>query len=240
MIKLFKTYNKAKDVFVRPKLKVNVGLWKNMGNLPMWKHGKIIKLAKYMNYYIPQSTVNIKTYNSGDLKSDGTIAKYNEYTISKHKIPEKAINGVWKRDIRKKLRKYGLGWLKPQYTLPIWLSFYVFNWDVMYKWKYDSIRYEFPPQFTLVFFGFAISFTLKPILEDENDSDDHYWESLLSFLYQKECNKSVTDTLNFCGQWWTYKDNKRIKFFQLRKIHIKPEYHDEYDKAINKYNKNNK
>jgi hypothetical protein len=237
MINLYKTYNKAKDIFVKPKLKISFGLWNNVGLLPVWRSGNVIRLGKLSQYYIPSNTTYYKKYNAGDTKEDGSVTEYAVYEMSRHKIPEDAKNGVWKREVRKKLRKIGLGWLKPQYVLPKWLSFHVFNWDVFYKWKYDSIRFEYPPQFTIVFFGLALNFTLKPILEDENDSDDHYWESLLSFLYQKECNKNVTDTLNFCGQWTTYKNGKEINFFQLRKSHLKPEYHEEYNKALKKYNR---
>lgn len=237
MINLFKTYNKAKEVFVRPKIKFSIGLWKNMSGLPMWRSGNVIRIAKYYQFYIPNNRSHIKKYNAGDIKEDGTIAKYNECITSTHKMPKNAEHGVWKRDIRKKLRRYGLGWIKPQYVLPTWLSFYIFNWDVFYKWKYDSIRFEYPPQFTIVFFGFALNFTLEPLLEDENDSQDHYWESLLSFLYQPECNNNIKDTVKYCGQWSTYKNNKEIKFFQLRKTHIKPEFYVQYNKGVKEYNK---
>ena len=132
MFNLFKTYNKVKDVFIRPKVVFKFGLWKNMSGLPMWRRGPIIRIANYSQYYTPNSVNYIKTYNAGDIKSDGTVAKYDEYIQSNHELPEESKCGVWKRHIRIKLRKYGLGWLKPQYILPIWLSFYIFDWDVMY------------------------------------------------------------------------------------------------------------
>ena len=34
----------------------------------------------------------------------------------------------------------------------------------------------------------------------------------------------------------TFKDDEEIKYFQLRKTHIKPEYHQEYDEAVLTYN----
>ena len=175
MIKLFRTYNKVKDVFVRPKMKFYFGLWKNSSGLPFWRCGNIINL-----------------------------------------------------------KKYGLGCLKPQIILPTWLSFYIFNYDVVYKWKYDDIRYEFPPQFTIVFFGLAFQIKLQAPLEDEYDMEDHYWESLLNYLYNPECKYDIKKTLIYCGEWGDL-DEHNIHF-QLRKSHIQEKYYEEYEIGIKEYN----
>lgn len=237
MIELYKTYNKAKDMFVKPKLKVKFGLWKNMSGLPVWRRGPQIFLAKHHQYYTPKSWQHYVVEKAGNQRVDGTVVKYDSIGTSKHKLPKDCNGPVWRRDIRKKLRKWGLGWLKPMYTLPLWLSFYCFNWDVIYKWKYDTIRYEYPPQFTLVFFGIALSFTLEPPIEEEFDMVDWYWESLLSYLYQEECEKNLEKTLHFCGKWEHSREYGKFttSTFQLKKHYIKPQYHDEYDKAVNTY-----
>ena len=238
MFNLFKTYNKAKEVFVRPKIKWSFGLWKNSIGLPVWRRGNRIVLAKTQHYYYPSNVAIIKLYDAGDIKKDGTIAKHGTYIRSYHKLPKGSNLGVWNRNIRTKLRKYGFGWLKPIYVLPLWLSFYIFDFDVIYKWKYDDICFEFPPQFTIVFFGFEISLFLFPKKEDKYDNQYHYWESLLSFLYQKECDRNISKTLKFCGCWETFEGNETKEYFQLRKTHIKKQYHEEYDKAVEEYNKN--
>lgn len=243
MIDLFKTYNKAKDVFVRPKIRVHFGLWRKSPGLPVWRRGPWLTLGKEGQFYRPNPTVSIKTNSAGDIRPDGTVVKYNEYNIKRHKLPPGCELGVWRRDIRKKLRKWGLGWLRPEYILPACFAFHIFNYDVLYKWKYDDVRYEFPPQFTIVFFGLSLTLTLKPQLEDEFDDDSHYWESLLSYLYQEECEKDIKKTLKYCGQWTSYKpgDNSyKTKHFQLRKTHIKPKYHKEYDDAVQEYCATNK
>lgn len=162
MFNIYKTYNKAKEVFVKPRLKISFGLWKHMPGLPLYRYPNRI-----------------------------------------------------------------LG-----YNLPLWLSFHFFDYDVMYKWKCDTIRFEYPPQITIVFFGFAIHLVLKPILEDKDDYDDFYWDSLLSYLYQPECERNITKTLNYCGKWG---EPDKSNFFQLRKTHINPEYHEEYDMAVTNY-----
>lgn len=241
MFNLFKTYNKVKDVFVRPKIKFRIGLWKKMCGLPMWRRGKIIRIAKPHQYHIPKDFVYIKQYNAGDTMKDGTIINYNRYVRIKHKLPNGVKGCVWNHNIRKKLRRCGLDWIKPYYVLPHWLAFHIFDLDVISKWKEDEIVYEFSPQFTIVFFGIAFHVTLQVPLEDEYDCEEHYWDSLLCFLYQKECNQNITDTLNFCGKWNSYKaDEEDMTYFQLRKSHIKPEYHEEYDMAVLNYNDNKK
>ena len=71
---------------------------------------------------------------------------------------------------------------KPTYVLPMWLSFYKFNHGMMWKTKWGEYRYEFPPQFTLVFFGLSISFWLKS--PKEAICDEYYWEPIL--IYNNE------------------------------------------------------
>lgn len=82
---------------------------------------------------------------------------------------------------------------KPMYILPIWLSFYIFNYDIWFKvkWEPDDYRYEFPASFTIVFFGLAISITA--------DEDCLYWESILTYLHYKGDIKKTCD----CMGIWT-------------------------------------
>ena len=174
MFKLYKTYNTAKNVFVKPKLVLKIGFWRNMEGLPFSRHGNIIRLTKY-GYYYPNNCVTVKSNDS----------RFRSYF---HKLPKGCENGVWFRNIRKNLRKFRLGWLKPVYELPLYLSFYIFDFDVCYKLKYDEFRYEFPPQFTIVFFGISLSFWLNAPEETYNPiwSNCSYWESMLWYL--NECD----------------------------------------------------
>jgi hypothetical protein len=123
-----------------------------------------------------------------------------------HKLPGGLNPGniVWKRDIRKKLRKWGLSWIKPQYQLPIWLSFYIFNHDVGWKTKWGDTRYEWPPQFTIVFFGLAFSIWVKaPECKEEHSHDDGYWEGIIDYGFYK--NKEDFDPVRFIkGQGWMH------------------------------------
>lgn len=239
MFDLYKTYNKAKDVFVRPKLKVSFGRWRKMSGLPVWRRGYFLTIAKSHQYYYPHFYVHYAKEKKGSIREDGSVVKYDVMGLSQHRLPNGNVDVAWRSDIRRKLRKWGLGWLKPRYELPIWLYFNCFDYDVIYKWKYDDIRFEYPPQFTLVFFGLALSFTLVTPTEGEFDMQDWYWESLLSYLYQDECEQDISKTLNFCGQWDHSREYGKIKekTFQLKKHYLKPEHHAEYDEAVKNYKK---
>lgn len=145
MIKLYNTYREVKDVFVKPKLKVYFGLWKNDPNLPVWRDE----------------------------------------------------------------------------------SFHIFNFDVMYKPKWEEWRYEFPPQFTIVAFGLSLTFTLHCPINDKYSSDDHYWECILEYLYGRS-NKSIINTLLNSGIW----TGSGQKYHQLRREYLKKEYQEQYDTAL--------
>lgn len=244
MIKLYKTYNKAKDIFVKPKLHWCFGKWNHDPCLPVWRRGPIWRIGgssykENAKCYQIYNQVPIKTHSCGDLKSDRTTYQYDYYETSIHKLPGnlKAWDTVWKRKYRKLFRKFGLKIAKAYIQFPIWLSFHIFNRDVMWKTKWDDydFRYEFPPQFTIVLFGWALSFWLYPEIKNKDtESADHYWESLLTYVYG-EHKGDLLQTIIDCGRWIRYEDDKEIPFFALSKNYIKPEHYQIYDEAIELY-----
>lgn len=227
--KLYKTYNKVKDVFVEPKLHWKFGLWKNDPNLPVWRRGPIINLHKTCspNIYTPRIGVRIKLGSAGTTKPDGTIRKYDEYTTTHHKLPGrmKQYRPMWTREFRKKLRKWGLGWWPTQIELPLFFAFYIFNYDMCWKTKYDDYRYEFPPQFSIVFFGLCFSVWLTA--PDNNNGD--YWESILWYL---QCG-SLSDVDKEMGYWVKMENN--VKVPRLNTEYIK----EPYRSALIRYRKEN-
>lgn len=241
MIKLYKTYNKAKNVFVKPKLYWKFGLWKHDCCLPVWRRGPIINIGGsiYKNNakcYQVKNSVSICTGEKEGTRMDGSVYKYKVYTTSYHKLPNNLnqFDIVWKREYRKKW------WAKlvpARIKLPIWLSFHIFNRDVTWKTKWTAydIRFEFPPQFTIVFFGVSLSFWLNPKIKDKTESPDHYWEALLSYLYGKY-PEDLIQTIVSRGRWVRYEKDKEIPFFAVSKNYIKPEYYKQYDEAIELYN----
>lgn len=243
MINLYKTYNKAKEVFVKPQLHWRFGIWKHDPCLPVWRRGPIWHLGgstykSNAKCYQISNTHHIKTHCAGDVAEDGTIYKYDYYETIKHKLPGKLKNGdlVWKRKYRQLFRKFGLNIAKSSIRFPIWLSFHIFNYDVFWKTKWDEydFRYEFPPQFTIVMFGLSLSFWLNPKCKLETDSPDHYWESLLTYIYGKNAGDLI-QTVADCGRWIQTKNNQENTFFAVSKTYIKPEKYVEYEKAIELY-----
>lgn len=142
MIKLYETYNKAKKVFVKPKLRCYFGKWRHDPCLPVWRRGPVWRIggssykanAKCYQIY---NQVPVKIHNAGDLKPDGTVYKYDHYKTSIHKLPGnlKTWDTVWKSKYRKLFRKFGLKIAKAYIQFPIWLSFHIFNWDIIWKTK---------------------------------------------------------------------------------------------------------
>lgn len=185
IFKLYNTYNKVKHKFKKPKLHWRLGLWKHDPCLPVWRRGPEIRLGKYRKNYYCQNGVT--HYKSGVSYWTDSNEKQHEipcWAISTHKVPCKY---AWNRDIRIKLRKWGLGWIPPVIQLPMWLSFHIFNHDMIWKTKFEDYRFEFPPQFTIVLFGISLSFWLNaPVDKDDTSGYYSYWESILWYL--NECN----------------------------------------------------
>ena len=248
MIKLYKTYNKAKDVFVKPKLYWKFGLWKHDPCLPVWRRGPIIDIGGSVykanaKCYQVKNSVNIYDGEREYTRMDGTTATYKVYKTVYHKLSNNlnCFDIVWKREYRKKW------WTKiipARLKLPIWLTFHIFNRDITFKTKWTSydFRYEFPPQFTIVFFGLSLSFWLYPECKSETDSPYHYWESLLTYIYGEHAG-DLLQTVIDCGKWIQSKNEKDTEFFALSKNYIKPEHYEIYDEATELYDeliKNNK
>jgi hypothetical protein len=188
-IKMWDTYNKVKHKFKKPELHWRLGLWKNDPCLPMWRRGLEIRLGKYRkNYYCQNGVTHYKSGVSYWTDSNGKQHEIPCWAMSTHKVPCKY---AWNRDIRIKLRKWGLSWIPPVVQLPMWLSFYVFNHDMIWKTKFEDYRFEFPPQFTIVFFGISLSFWLQaPVDKDDTLGYYSYWESILWYLNEYDLDEN--------------------------------------------------
>ena len=220
-IKLWETYDKVSEVFTKPQLHFKMGKWRNDACLPVWRHGPIISFGKYSDKYIPNGYNCIKV--GVTTMSDGKEAA--KYESISHKLPVKNGEYVWKRHIRKKLRKYHLGWFPTSITLPICFAFHIFNWDVMWKTKWDDIRYEYPPQFTIVLFGISFSWWLSApnASTDWNGQPDNdsYWETILEYVYGEhgQGEKDNPHNLKRCIDHYyfrvEYTDEENKKFDEL-------------------------
>lgn len=195
--KFLYVWKQCHGAFIKPKLKWYFGPWWKEGNLPVWRRGNTIHFGK--NHYV----------GKGD---DKTYVKEYETTYDFAKLvkPEWTPEGKKNHPILSRF-------LKPVYELPYWLSFYLFNSDIMYKtkWRNDDYRYEYPAHITLVIFGFAISVTAYIPKTDEKDwtCQDDYWESLLTFNHYGGDLKKTNEVMG----WWNKPGDKNFRFrFQPR------------------------
>lgn len=193
-IRMYDTYNQAKELYAKPRLKWRFCKWKHSPLLPVWRRGNSIRLYKRYN--------EIK-----EIKDKFTF-KYEWSDIGKEAHP-----------ILSKIFK------KPIYTLPIWLSFYIFNHDLVWKTKYDDYRFEFPPQLCIVIFGWSLNFWLVPpkcqypdYIKNTFTTEDDYWESMLWYIDYK--NKFPERNRKLSGQW----GGNNGKYDVVRKEFFKKEY----------------
>ena len=236
MIKLYNTWGKAKDIFVKPSLKVYFGsIKKDPNRIPAGPPP--IRLFNRNKYGISVYTVtDMAMVKTGTETKQWGDKEYNVdvYEYSTHKLPGnlKAYQLVWNGKIRRKLRKWGLGWFPPVIYLPYWMKFGIYNYDVGYKWKYDEIRYEFPPAFSIVFFGLSLTFSLHSPYHNTLCCDDHYWEAILNHLYNNKSG-SLKETIEICGVWRRFgKNNEMTKYFAVRSGYINPSHLNEYFSAV--------
>lgn len=233
-IKLYNTWEKVKDTFVKPSLKVYFGKWKNDPNLPMWRSGPTIYLCPrkklIKNCYILRDSVSVvvgtKKMNWGNKEYETKVYEY-----SRHTLPKGLTSGdyMWDRHIRKKLKKWHLSWIKPVMHLPSWMRFKILNYDVGWKTKFDDIRYEFPPQLSFIGFGLSLTFTLHSPLNCPYCYDDSYWESILIHLYKNKSGE-LKDTIEEAGIW--HKLQEDVYYFATRPSYIVLSKQDEYYAAI--------
>ena len=106
------------------------------------------------------------------------LGKYYEYETEYNYA--NLVDSKW-NDLGKRNHPILSKFFKPVYKLPLWLSFYIFNHDVIWKTKYDDYRYEYPPQFTIVIFGWSFNWWLIAPTNNVYDNDN-YWESILWYL----------------------------------------------------------
>lgn len=201
-IRLYDTWKQVKGVFKKPKLNIRFGNWYHSSYLPVWRRGRIVRIAKYGEYKqiaVKKWRKPIKTEN---LNIEGAWIDtwgydWNDVYKAEHPI----------------LSKY----IKPFYNLPKWFTFYIFNHDLFWKTKWNDYRYEFPPQFTIVFLYWHITFFLSPPEGCTNRQDD-YWESILWYIEKRNLEKTFIEM----GKWKNIHTGKYT--YRLAPEMVEPEY----------------
>ena len=193
IMKMFKTYKKVKDIFVKPKIRFFCCPWRSSPLFPVWRRGNTIWLSRKIRW---GSFINdYKVYKPENIY----IKIGDKYSLTNHKLPKKY---VWRSDIRKKLKKFGLGWIKPSYELPMWLTFRFFDHDIYWDTgEYGDINVYGSPSCSLILFGYSFNWILVPPEADVKGFLNFYWEFILSYLE----NKNLLDASKSIGKW-EYKD----------------------------------
>ena len=231
IIKLYNTWEKVKHIFVKPSLKV-LFFTKSYLRGPIiyicprkWLFSKCHNLKN--GAYI---SIGTKTMTLGDKEYSTKV-----YDYTKHQLPNnlKQYDIVWNSNIRRKLKKWHLNWIKPVIYLPRWMRFKIENYDVQWKYKFDDIRYEFPPKFSIIAFGRQLTFTLQSPVQDDFALDDSYWEAILNHIYSNKTG-TLKETIELTGIWKKLGQTKKddVEYFAVRPDFITDEYLDEYYTAV--------
>ena len=132
--------------------------------------------------------------------------------------------GRWHKDFKEK-HPFFTKYFKPRYVLPVWMTFEIFNWDITWKTKYGDYRFEFPGQFTIVFFGLSFSiWNVNPTGNDHKDED--YWEAILWYINSKKETpiEKLKESNSKLGRWVIYTDDGKELVRRLDKDFLKEPY----------------
>ena len=176
-IKLYDTWKQVKGVFKKPRLIFRYGNWYQSVGLPVWRRGRTIKLTKYLGRDCKQ--IQVKKWRP-------------PVKVANFDLPGGYVDTwVWDwKDSYKEKHPFISKHFKPVYDLPKWWTFYMFNHDLWWKTKWDDYRFEFAPQFTIVFLYWHISFFLAP---PEGCRVDDYWESILWYIEKRNLEKTFNE-----------------------------------------------
>lgn len=189
-IHIWDTYDKVSDIFVKPKVHFYFGRWSKFYGLPVWRRGPIIQLG---HSYFHENRPGKNHYEPVD---EFVIDDGNWYAAwAKHTH--------WNPEFLKTCSWWGRLWrkfIKPTYQLPIWLSFYHSNYDIIWKTKYEDCRFEFSGQFCIVAFGICFAMWTKAPHASTDfhgyPNDDAYWETILEWIHREDKNMSFEEFLS--------------------------------------------
>lgn len=104
--------------------------------------------------------------------------------------------------------------------LKVGFSYCSLGWKT--KWTSSDFRYEWPPIFSFVFFGYQIAAIIGPTVPD---ATSHYWECWLYYEYETDKTKSKRERVEQCrkefNQTWTSTKEGTIDYYERI---LKPKY----------------
>ena len=108
--------------------------------------------------------------------------------------------------------------------LTVGFSYCSLGWKT--KWTSSDFRYEWPPIFSFVFFGYQIAASIGPVVPN---TTSHYWECWLYYEYATDKTKSKRERIEQCRKefpqtWtWSSKDKPSETIDYYERI-LKPKY----------------
>lgn len=111
-------------------------------------------------------------------------------------------------------------------AVPIKVGFSYCSLGWKTKWTHTDFRYEWPPIFSFVFFGYQIAVSIGPAVPN---ATSHYWECWLYYEYATDKTKSKRERVEQCRKefpqtWtWTSKDKPSETIDYYERI-LKPKY----------------
>lgn len=174
-----------------------------------WKARKYFKKPKFKFYFGPMWKYN------GKVKT-----KFGEYDDYEYK------GGYWPAASTEFLK-----WHTPK-----WFPIHIASWDIGWKDKYNTPRYERPGYF-IIFFGrdyhkhwqFSMTVTAPDFFCNNDctieDHDDNYWESMLWYLHYADTYNTLNNKRDIVKarnsmmkQHWSSMQQNDIKEFKINRI----------------------
>ena len=237
-MRLLKEWENCKDVFKRPKVLVYFGFWATprfTGRisaflLKAWKNEGLKKTNKYKIYsWIFDHMKHSEDPGLPIWRRGNVIHLFRKHWMWDYRDRDNMVK--WQPEFAEKLKKLHLGWLKPEYELPLCLSCYFFKLPLMWKWKYDDVRHEYDPQLTFVLFNICLSFYWVAPYRPTSTYDLYYWESILNYterIPEKLKNTSVLEKLKWVdddmGAWVETKKDEQGNEVKTKIWNVQPEF----------------
>ena len=170
-MRFLKLWKETGRKFVKPKFRWFIGRWSRESNLPVWRHGNVIRFGKYEE---KKDTWDGYAFMGSD---------WNELGRKNHPF------------LSKFLKPY---YVLPDW-LSFYFFNQDIGWKT--REEEDDFRYEHPAHITLVLFGLCVSVTACVPESDGNDwtRGIDYWESLLTYRHYNGDLRKTNEVMGWWG-----------------------------------------
>ena len=115
--------------------------------------------------------------------------------------------------------------MRYQYAVPLKVGFSYCGLGWKTKWTNTDFRYEWPPVFSFVFFGYQIALTIG---YEDAFACSHYWEAWLYYDRETDKTKSKRERIAQCRKefpqtWSIHKGDTKETIDYYERI-LKPKY----------------